>query len=809
MNPLWRRVFTPALVVLFVLSGLALVTAAQPQQSYSKIYLSPFYRATLTGGTNASYNVVVAPPDGVSSVVNAMLSFNVQVNGQTQTFSAWVNGQSCRNPTYSIATAFSTTGQLQAYFDCANIITKAGNYTVTLLSGVNTGAVSGWLDLTYMNNPPGNVVLHGTEYVPGDTAKMFLQFLDANNNAVNNSECFLTLWYPNDTMILNNSLMSHLNNLEEGIFYKNYNVPNVTGVYPASAKCYRPLTFYNIILQAVVSDGFESGGWTGGIGWSTCPVGSINCTNGWDVEDTGPLATIVTNASAGCQSGSYCAKFTGSYGFMERGVSFPDGIHEINFTYWFKFTGFQTNEHFQFFIFDGNWHLIDTIGSDVTGGSYTNGVWYRKTYILNESLYEIAGPTLFGWYTSGMPSTSDSVFIDNITIDEIYPNISIGNETEYQILRGSGEIHVSNFYNNLNASLSNLSVSLTNLTLETIWNYASRNLTYYPPGNNLSAADIWSYDPRNLTYYPSGSNLSAADVWAYANRNLTYYADVVNYTRIPVDVWAAAVRTLTYYQDVMNYTRIPDDVWMAASRNLTYYQDVTNYTLIPASVWSYITRTLTLYQDVTNYSAAADAVWNASNRTLTYYPPQVDLTNYSQIAVYVWNEANRTLTYYPPGNNLSAAEIWGYTDRNLTYYPAQVDLTNYTQIQFLVWNASTRELTYYPAGNNLTAADVWAYGVRNLTFFPEQVDLTNYTRVQFVVWNATTRELTYYPPTNNLSALDVWTYIDRNLTYYPPENNLTASDVWNYSGNVTPSLLAQFAEFVWTYVGRYVHGVLI
>jgi uncharacterized coiled-coil DUF342 family protein len=307
----------------------------------------------------------------------------------------------------------------------------------------------------------------GTEYQVGDLGKMFLQFLDANNNAVSNSECFLSIWYPNDTIItgFNNTLMSKLNNASEGIYYKNINIPNVTGVYPASAKCYLPLTFNNILNNSFAYEGFETGNWTGGTGgWATCPAGSgANCTNGWDVEDTVPLSTIVTNATAGCFRGNYCAKFTGSYGFIERGLQFPDGTSQVNISYAFKFKGFQNNEYFQFYIFDGNWHVIQSIGKLAQYGGYTNEVWYWVNLSLSESQFEF-GNILIGWYTTNqMPSTSDEVWIDAVNITTLSANISISNLTAFQVLRGSGEIHVSNFIEQLTTQLQNLTVN-TNLS---------------------------------------------------------------------------------------------------------------------------------------------------------------------------------------------------------------------------------------------------------------------------------------------------------------------------------------------------------
>ena len=512
--------------MILLIIAFALPVMSDSTQSTNKIFLDPFYRASTTANTNYTDSLSLHPPDKISTVKSAIINFDVWMT-PTVNFNAYTNGIACKNPTYTISTTYSGAGRAIATFDCSNIITQEGDYIITLRADKNTGAVTSWIDITYMNNPAGKVLLHGTEYIAGDVGKMFLQFLDANNNAVNNSECFLQVWYPNDTIVsgLNYTLMSHLNNLEEGIYYKNFNVPNVTGVYPASAKCYRPLTFYNIVLQNAVTENFETGTWTGGTGWSTCPVGNISCQNGWDVEDTAPLSTIVTNATAGtggCYNGTYCAKFTGSYGFIERGVSFPDGIHSINFTYWTKFSGFQTNENYEFYIFDGNWHLLETIGANPAGGSYSNNVWYKHSLYLNESSFELAGPTLFGWYTKSMPSTGDAAYIDDISILEVYPNISISNQTEYQILRGSGEIHVSNLYPSLSGQIGNISSS--------VWNYPVRNLTYYEVANLTNLSD--KIDALNQTMNYRFDNLTQQ----IANLQVNFSTSIANFTTIQASI---------------------------------------------------------------------------------------------------------------------------------------------------------------------------------------------------------------------------------------------------------------------------------
>ena len=242
------------------------VFASQPQQSFNQIYLTPFYRTSLSSGTNYTYTLQVNPPDGISNVISAIIDWNAQINGQTQTFTLWVNGQSCNTPSYSVATAYSTTGNIQFAFDCSNIINKAGNYTITLKSAVNTGAMTGWLELTYMNNPTGSLQLSGTEYISGQTGKIFAQLLNSNYLPINNASCLLNMYYPNETILYNNVSMTAVGN--DGLYYYDFLAPNTEGLYMLSVSCVTPSLTSNITNTTTQTETFENQNFCSGTGWT-------------------------------------------------------------------------------------------------------------------------------------------------------------------------------------------------------------------------------------------------------------------------------------------------------------------------------------------------------------------------------------------------------------------------------------------------------------------------------------------------------------------------------------------------------------
>ena len=213
-----------------------IIMGIQPTQQFNQIYLNPFYRTSLTSGTNYTSTLAVNPPDGITSVISAIINWNAQINGQTQTFTLWVNNQSCNTPSYSVATAYSATGNVQFAFDCSNIINHVGNYTITMKSAVNTGAMTGRLDLTYINNPKGEMTIHGTEYTFGQTSKAWLQLINTSGNVVNNAVCYVDIYYPDQSEFIERAVMTSANH--DGIYYYDFKLPDIEGVYPVIALCY-------------------------------------------------------------------------------------------------------------------------------------------------------------------------------------------------------------------------------------------------------------------------------------------------------------------------------------------------------------------------------------------------------------------------------------------------------------------------------------------------------------------------------------------------------------------------------------------
>lgn len=536
---------------IFILLGLlliSLVSAIQPTQQYNKIFLNPFYRVSTTANTNYQYNITIDTPDGISKVNSAIITFKIYMT-PTVTFNLTVNGQSCNNPLYVVSTTFSGSGQGEVTFDCSNRITQKGNYTLILRpTQANTGAITGWLDLTYMNNPVGDLKLSGTEYSPGDPAAVFVQLKDSYGNAVQNGSCYLDIYTPtgaNYNNTLQDAPMTQADG-NDGLYYYLLTAPSTLGVYMLSAKCsytynyqwyYPPteLVYYPILNTT-------SGTYTGSsqalnaldLQFMQCDVASlgIGCLYNltYNLSTYGPLTNVTTI------NGYFAGQYKGS-----SGVTWTVYMSYWNGTKFVVLPNTLTLIH----------QVVSPTGVDqfLTNSIPTTAILNNKSLILQFNI-------------TGGSGTGSSIWID-------WTSLAILSQLgTVQDVKGNSEMHITN--------IPNTTVTLiNNQTPFYVWNYTNRNLTYYPPVN---ASGL------NVTATIDNDAIALA-VWNATTRNLTYYQDVTNYTQIGLSVWTNTFRNLTYF----DYVTEGQYVWNTTNRNLTFYP-TTDFTNISAYVWNYTAR---------------------------------------------------------------------------------------------------------------------------------------------------------------------------------------------------------------------------
>lgn len=699
-----KRLILLSLIGIFLF--LTIVSAEQvtkPTQQYNKIFLNPFYRTSMSSNTNYTYNITVNPPDGITVVDSAIITFEIWIT-PTVSFDLWVNNQRCNTPTYLVHTTYADAGLGQIHFDCSNVITQPGIYNVTLLpTQANTGAGTGWLDLTYMNNPSGSANIFGTEYTVGDRARVFLQVRDSQGFPENNADCFLKAYYPSRInssadIYINNAPFLHLDG-SDGIYYYDINqIPNETGVYMLSASCsYQLLSSYVYYLN--------------GDGYSPTRYNSTG---------TYSASTILLNGY-----GDYA--YTSCYG-SGGATKTCQAIYDFDTTVHFTNT---TNVTTLDLYYMGETSLTGAVlHFDVW--NYNNSTWYPLPNNLSFSgLAKSGAPTgLNDFISNSIPVnlTNFSAISSNGTITirattmagssfynyNNWLNIKLTTTSgSIQDLKGSGELHVSNLpsatanetwsYNgtmggNVSDQLANITWSynrtiaqniteqITNSTwsyngtineniigqfVNSTWNYSNRSLTYTENIAQDVMNHVWNYNGTitpniiqqvvNATWAYTGEinsqilNQVSENVWNWSGGISTVITDTVSGA-----VWNYSIRNLTWENDTTNYTKINEEVpiytWNYSERNLTLYNDTTNYTKIneevPVYVWNYTSRNVTV--DTSNIS---QEVWNYYNRSVnTTLTQEV----YENVSAYVWNETNRSLTYTDNIGSGIAAQVWSY-----------------------------------------------------------------------------------------------------------------------------------------------------
>lgn len=711
------------IIIIFGLICLLIVLpiyAIQPTQQYNKIYLNPFYLNSMAVNTNYTYTVDINPPDKVSSIVNAIISFNGQINGQTQTFTLWVNGKACNNPTYSVATAFSTTGNVQFSFDCSNTITKSGKYNVTMKSAVATGAMNGWVDLTYMNNPQGTSTIFGTEYYEGDDATIFLLLKDANGIPISNGTCSIDIYYPNIANLshpewLDNAAMLYK---EEGLYYYDFTVPLTTGLYMVNAQCtYSTLNNFYYTLDK----GFGPTR-TATAGTYTGDTFVLNDYTEW-------LYTQCSSSSGSPKTCDAYYEWTGLTSNLTRLDVLYLGENTLSATmimYWWNWSS-------------SAWIALPntlTFSSTAAGG-VPSGI---DEYLANNipvSNHSIKNNTVRVRLYSSAGSTFKQ-YSNWLTLRASQPTTTI------QELKGSGEVHVSSVPPGENRFFKTLSCNgftdgrcdiFTNddefdLQEGEIESYLNISATSTKNDISISITTPFSVDCTALYWIKEYNGVSWVDFTdytlysqpAYENCIVTLNKDIISGTEY--QFW---FKYDNYMKWEVEWTKkisnaVNDSVRpLCNNRNFTYINPITDSTPITNNI---ITDFCYQFYD--------DQYWINS-----YYDDSLsvdiagEFASYVQEMRYYRNTLIDKYTFLILGNNTNlmsdyyATKTWNYTTRNLTWFPTQLQASD-------VWNYTNRNLTYYP---NVTANINYSAISTNVWNYSGNISTSITSQVANVIWN--------------------------------------------------------------------------
>lgn len=132
------------------------------------------------------------------------------------------------------------------------------------------------------------IIVSGTEYNSNETGTLYAQFLRTvwgSPNPINDGFCNITIYYPNETIFVNNQNMPYING-SNGIYKHNFTVPETEGVYVADVSCRRGF------IMAYSSETFHIGEWANRI--STGNI-TLNVTAEVDLSEVYANQTKIYN----------------------------------------------------------------------------------------------------------------------------------------------------------------------------------------------------------------------------------------------------------------------------------------------------------------------------------------------------------------------------------------------------------------------------------------------------------------------------------------------------------------------------------
>jgi hypothetical protein len=409
----------------------------------------------------------------------------------------------------------------------------------------------------------------GTEYLTGDNATIFLQLVQSGS-PINNGYCNFDAYFPNKTTLYNNKDMVYLSG-SDGLYYNEFVVPEQAGVYMLSASCLYPL---NLTVAPPTNDTMI---WSGA---SSTNYGSATSmiTGTWLGQIGISLVSFnITDAPQNFSSAKlFLYKFSGSsYNISLKRVT--SVWAELNVT-WGNQPTYGANVYDTISPALNSWNSWDI--TELVRG-WKNGTYTNYGIMLNQTK-GTGGMELQYFYTKEYGNYIPFLFI-------------MANSTPLpQEIKGSGEMHVSNFnatninytyfdqrfnttffnqqtilsfLQNMNSSIVNLLAQLPSL----IWNYPTRTT------NSTFSLNISNYTVNtqilNLTIYNTTANIT----------NITNPIEITNYTiinnvtnqTVNVTDYTIAISNYTVLTDIINITNVSTTVILNVSNVTTDLSNIT------------------------------------------------------------------------------------------------------------------------------------------------------------------------------------------------------------------------------------------
>lgn len=283
--------------------------------------------------------------------------------------------------------------------------------------------------------------IYGTEYQVGDDATVFLQ-LTYHYLPINNGSCYIDVYYPNKTIFLNETPMYYLMN-SQGIYYKDFVVPNVIGVYIVSAICEYP---FKITSQKAYDYNLIYGNTAGG-----------------DYTDTWFLDGDTHNTKEGRDNSSdyWRFNFTYLFSFVEVNKSKIYRAEWEVHSDWYK---------------DGSPKVLETENVYLKGYNFNTSSWFilgeaipspKNSFAVTEVIRTIEmgeyPPNYFNdsmfWFGFSDTNQSEMDMRGQFRIDYLTMKLYEMEEAPYEVI-GSAELHVSNISYSITTDLKDFILAM-------------------------------------------------------------------------------------------------------------------------------------------------------------------------------------------------------------------------------------------------------------------------------------------------------------------------------------------------------------
>ncbi len=674
---------------LLVFFLIPLVSAVPSSDIYFKTYLTPFYVESLTNNANTTFYFYFNP-ESIGKIKSVIVNFQIYIT-PTVRFYLVVNETACNPPSYLIHTTYMDAGYADIAFDCTQVINKAGNYTIKLMpSGANTGAARGWVDIAY-SSAPTSIQVFGTEYKGGEYGKTWIQLLNSQKQYINNATCLLTIYYPDGTKLFDNAYMDYL---EKGIYYYDFIVPDMEGVYPITVEC-----FYTTLQNIYTANSSQIA--AGTQTQNTYIATKANDNIYWGITESG---------------GTFDINLT----FVN--VTEPFGLSDIVYTWngiWKKEEGDIAVDRVNFYAYN-----------------FTSNSWiklYNEIMNYNNNEQTITNSIVTTNATSsGLLSNKQmKIRINDTKADSKntkfrtdYFAVSLVGLTggEYQEVKGSSEIHVSNgkgYYITSSCGNENY-ISCGKFTNDDEFQEAEGEIE-----NNITVYSLVSSERTTTFTYETPPTIDCSAVYWIKRHNGTDWVDITSdvfrnsdiqkencIITIPITLEKNGI--YNYWVKMDNYLKwevewtknLVDGMKDEIIQRCHEINSTHNYT-VPIQEGTNIGTGETAFC----HRAIDDIYW------IDYYYNQS--LNYDTVGDYIsylvearfyrralFDELNRLKKIDINLNNLNitanvnTTEIWSYPDRSLTNYSYWENQTSYlanliSQIPNLVWSFGNRTLTEF------------------------------------------------------------------------------------------------------------------